>query len=161
MDRIGKRLVANLQIESAILLGRRAYDFFIEKSVFHQHQIVQEEMLPHPEQWTKGFVTEPQRRAILDVFVRVISRSLKTTIPPPIAENEMYSYIRVGGNNTEAARAKRKNNNEGDRMEKQKKSRPEHLVDEISLSATTISHANDDELANYSFDITAIEAVAV
>jgi hypothetical protein len=75
----------------------------------------------------------------------------------------MYSYIRVGGNNTEAARAKRKNNNEGNRTgtEKQKKSRPEHLVDEIPLSATTISHANDDELANYSFDITAIEAVAV
>ena len=106
MLRIGKRLVSNLPIESAIILGKRGYDFFIKESVFHQHQIVQNEMLYHPEKWLKGFLTVPQRKAILDVFVRVISRSLKIPLAP-ILENEMYLYLRVGENNTEVARAKR------------------------------------------------------
>ena len=93
----------------------------------------------------------------------------------------MHLHLRVGQNSTEVARAKRKKNYEGNGMEKQKKSRiRNNLMDEISLSATTILHPNDDkledeisltemtilhdnddELGNNSFDITTIEAVAV
>jgi len=94
MERIGKRLVANLPIESGIALGQRGYDFFIKKSVFHQHQIVQDEMLPHPERWLVGLVTEMQRSVILDVIVCVMSRSLKISISP-ILEDEMHLYLRA------------------------------------------------------------------
>jgi len=90
MERIGKRLVANFSIEPAMVLGQRGYDFFIKKSVLHQHQIVQDKMLPHPEMWVKGFLTEPKRRAIQKVAVDIIARSLKITIAP-IPENEMLA----------------------------------------------------------------------
>ena len=153
MLRIGKRLVSNLPIESAIILGKRGYDFFIKESVFHQHQIVQDEMLYHPEKWVKGFLTEPQRKAILDVFVRVISRSLKIPLAP-ILENEMYLYLRVGENNTEVARAKRQKNDEETKVTKQKKPRVRKLVDELASLSTTIPHAIDAEFAS-------IEVVAV
>ena len=79
-------------------------------------------MLYHPEKWVKGFLTEPQRKAILDVIVCVISRSLKIPLAP-ILENEMYLYLRVGENNTEVARAKRQKNDEETKVTKQKKPR--------------------------------------